>query len=67
MLICRSCGWQGIEADMGLCPKCSRDSLEVITIKCPICVKDLETHTHCDINSIGWSCDKCKIKIYKEL
>ena len=36
-------------------------------MKCPQCGKDLGIATNCDMNSIGWCCTDCKIKIYKEI
>lgn len=27
MYKCESCGWSGNKTDMGMCPKCCRDSL----------------------------------------
>lgn len=35
-------------------------------IKCPECGNDLGEPINCDINSIGWNCWNCNIKIYKE-
>ena len=36
-------------------------------MKCPGCGKDLGTAISCDLNSVGWSCSECRIKIYKEI
>ena len=66
MYKCGSCGFVGEETDMGLCPNCYRDSLDVIDIKCPVCEADLGSSTKVDIKTIGWCCSKCNIKIYKE-
>jgi len=36
-------------------------------MRCPECDKDLGEPISCDLNSVGWHCLNCKIKIYKEL
>ena len=64
MYKCLSCGWKGEKAEMGYCPKCGRDSLMVIEVKCPFCGQNLGISTKCDIDSVGWCCDKCNVKIY---
>ena len=55
------------EAEMGLCPKCSRDSLVEIEFSCPECGKDMGEPTSVDIGRIGWGCTNCRIKVYKEI
>lgn len=34
-------------------------------IRCPECKKDLGEAISCDLNTIGWYCIPCNIKIYK--
>jgi len=65
--VCLSCGAKiKNEKHMGYCPICNRNSLkETIIINCPICNRTLEEN-NVDINTIGWNCPKCKIKIYME-
>jgi len=69
MLKCGNCGYVLEENDecMGFCPRCNKDTLIVIEIICPICRRELGEATHCDMNVIGWCCEDCNIKIYKEL
>jgi len=38
----------------------------MVRMKCPICKKDLGEETECDINTVGWNCNKCNIRIYKD-
>ena len=36
-------------------------------MKCPECNKNLGKGSSVDLNSIGWVCNECGIKVYKEI
>lgn len=63
--ICLSCGSRIKKKQMGYCLECGRDSLQENKIRCPNCNKILKEN-EVDINTIGWNCSNCKIKIYRE-
>ena len=57
MYKCESCSYivTPNEEHLGLCPKCSRDSLKEIVVSCPICSKELHASA-VDIKRTGWVC-----------
>ena len=52
MYRCESCSYLVLddEKHLGLCPKCSRDSLKEVVAICPICYKKLEHSSRVDVN-----------------
>ena len=70
MYSCESCGeiFLDNEKHLGICPKCSRDSLRQLLIICPFCHKPLRKSSQVDINTIGWVCSHSgfDVKIYLE-
>jgi len=63
---CESCGYVG-DSEMGYCPKCGRDCLMYIEVRCPCCKEDLGEGSKDEVNRISWVCGSCGIKIYKEM
>jgi predicted amidophosphoribosyltransferase len=67
MYVCGSCGsiLKKTGASMGLCPRCSRDSLDEKML-CPDCGEEMDGPTEVEIMRQAWICRKCDIKAYKE-
>lgn len=51
----------------GICPQCKSKNLGEIVIICPQCHANLKDASRVDMNTIGWCCRVCNIKIYKDL
>jgi len=71
MHICSSCGEMILEnkKHLGICPKCSRNSLKEIVVICPICHRRLTNGSIVAVDTVGWICShpKFDVKIYLEL
>ena len=71
MLKCKICGYylDSTEEEYcnGICPSCGEKNLGEITIICPECHCNLKDGSRVEVGRMGWCCESCKIKVYKDI
>ena len=65
MYKCETCDTLVIEPGTKICPSCKNESLVEINFFCPECDMDMGDPTTIDLNTLGWGCSKCNIKVTK--